>query len=78
MVCHSPHMPGCLFNAAGYFNTLISGLYEHGGVRNTTYRDLAHHIMGELRCGCTAWAEQPTWNAISFIRLSGGVAWLCS
>ncbi|PRW58780.1 GABA transporter 1-like [Chlorella sorokiniana] len=33
--------------ATGYFNTLISGLYEHGGVRNTTYRDLAHHIMGQ-------------------------------
>lgn len=35
--------------ATGYFNTLISGLYEYGGVKHTTYRDLAHHIMGAAR-----------------------------
>lgn len=37
--------------AAGYFNTLISGLFEYGGVRNLTYRDLAHHVMGAPAAG---------------------------
>ena len=35
--------------ATGYFNALISGLYEYGGVKHTTYRDLAHHVMGAAR-----------------------------
>lgn len=44
--------------ATAYFNVLLAGLFEFGGMRNTTYRDLAHHVMGgSCKAGDCGWSR---------------------